>query len=193
MIVKAISTGARLSPFSLLWNPSFWIVIAIWTALVGFYARDYGAEQERFIQQANTITQLEAQAKSAALVLQRERKLRADDRADYIKFQEDQKNAEKATAIVISDLRSGSRRLRIPVNSVCSAADNAGGQAPERAVDDGRAELTAPASEFLVSIAARGDSAIRKHAEVVDRYEHLRIACTAPVDPPTNPQLEATP
>jgi hypothetical protein len=188
MIVKAIATGARLSPFSLLWNPSFWIVVAIWTALVGFYCADLGAEQERFKQQANTIIQLEAQAKSAALVLQRERKLRADDSAEFIKFKEAQAHAQETTVQLIADLRSDNRRLRVPVRIPAAPGSDAGGNAAAGTGEEGFADLTAGAAEFLVNLTARGDDGIRKHAEVVDRYERLRIACTAPVDtsiPPT--------
>lgn len=183
MIVKTIATSARTSPLGLLLNPTFWLVICIWTAVTALYCVDLGAERERFKQQALTIKALEAQEKAAAAVLKKERDLRAEDAAEFVKFQKETAHAEEAHMQLVSDLRRDVRRLRIPVRIIPAPSADAGGSAPDTSLGEGFAEPSIEFSEQVVDLLARGDSAIRKHAEVVDRYERLRIACTAPVEP----------
>lgn len=181
MIIKAISTGARLSPFSLLLNPTFWIVLLVWTALAAGYAYDYGMEKSRLEQQTITVKALEEQIAASSRVLKAERALRTADNAAFITFKEKQEHEQKITGQLVADLRSDNRRLRVPVRRpICAGPAAAGGPATTGPVEEGHSELTADAGEFLVGLLARGDDGIRKHAEVVDRYERLRTACTAP-------------
>lgn len=182
MIVNTIATAARTSPLGILLNPTFWIVICIWTAVTAIYCVDVGAERERFKQQKLTIDALEAQERAAAKVLEKERALRQADTADFIKFQEAQAHAEENARVVIADLERNNRRLRIPVRIAPAPAHDGSGPLADSARDEGFAEPTLDFSEQMVDLLSRGDSAIRKHAEVVDRYERLRITCTAPVE-----------
>lgn len=180
MIVKAITTGKSLSPFALLLNPAFWLCIIAWTVFTAYFARDYGAEQERFKQQALTIQALEAQEKAAAKVLAAERQLRTDDTREFLKFKENQAHAEENARIVIADLRSHNRKLRIPiqVGSVCGATANAGGSTAAGPLKEARGELSVEAAEFLTVEAARCDSIARQLNAVIDSYDRVRAAVT---------------
>lgn len=179
-IVEAVA-GFRPSRFSLLLNPVFWLVQLALIALASFYWYDVGAEHERHAQQALSIKALEAQATANGIVLERERTLRAEDRTAFDKFKQEQSHAEKLSTQLIADLRRDTRRLRVPVRAVCPADIDGSGTVAAGTGEEGHAELTADAGEFLVRLVTRGDDGIRKHAEVVDRYERLRSACTAPV------------
>lgn len=190
MIVKAIATGKSLSPFALLLNPAFWLCIIAWTVFTAYFARDYGAEQERFKQQALTIQALEAQEKAAAKVLADERQLRTDDRNEFIKFKEKDDHAHQISDQLLSDIRRDNRRLRVPVRrQVCPAQDGSGPAAAGTG-EEGYAELTVDFSEEIIGFLTRGDDAIRKHAEVVGRYERLRQACMQQAALFTHPQEE---
>jgi hypothetical protein len=182
MIVKTIATSARTSPLGILLNPTFWIVICVWTALTAIYCVDVGAERERFKQQANTIEQLKDQADAAAKVLQRERDLRTEDRTEFARFKEESTHAKEHDDQLIADLRSDNRRLRVPIRRPAAPSADGSGSVAAGTGGEGYAELSADAGIFLVDLLHRGDEAIRKHGEVVDRYERLRIACTAPIE-----------
>jgi prophage endopeptidase len=96
----------------------------------------------------------------------------------YDKYTQEESNAKAKTDLLIADLRSGAGRMSFPVSDknyqtgtypTSSAAAGSG--------EEGRADITAGAAEFLLRLTERGDTAIRKHAEVVDRYELQRQAC----------------
>jgi prophage endopeptidase len=141
-------------------------------------ARDQLAEVTR------TAKAVQAQADADAQVLADERALRHADQLAFTKYQQEQANAQEATNRLISDLRRGAVRLRIPVvGAVCAVAPDGSGPAAGGTGAQGYADLDPGTAENLVRLTDRGDSAIRKHAEVVDRYERLRVQCTTP--PPT--------
>lgn len=187
-MLKTLMAGAKSSPLALLFNPTFWLAILAWTALTAYYGYDVGAERERLKNVQMTADALDKQSKANDKVLTRERKLRADDNRDFQTFKEKQDDAEKITRQRIADLQRDSVRLRVPIRrQVCAGQADGSGTARPDAGEEGFADLTAGAAEFLVNLTARGDDAIRKHSAVVDAYERLRIACTAPTDSPTPP------
>lgn len=178
-MLKAITEGAKLSPLALLLNPTFWLAICVWTAFVAVYCVDVGEERERLKQTELTARALEKQAEANERVLATERKLRTDNLKAFDTYRQEQLHADQARDQLLTDLRRDNRRLRIPTSSVCRAAPAAGGETADRPLDEGFAELDERTTDALVSIASRGDTAIRKHAAVVDAYERLRLACTA--------------
>lgn len=187
-MLKSIEEGAKLSPLALLLNPTFWLAICVWTAFIAVSAADYGAERERVKQVQMSADALEKQARANDEVLARERALRTADRTEFAKYKEEQAHAEEATRKRIADVERDNRRLRVPVRRpVCAGPADAGGTAGPDVVPEGFADLTAGASALLLDLTARGDTAIRKHAAVVDAYERLRLACTAAPDQPTPP------
>lgn len=79
-------------------------------------------------------------------------------------------NASNKQAQLLTDIRTGVRRLYIPVRAPgTSDPAIAGGDRSEA-----RAELTAEASEFLVSLAGEGDRSIRSLNACIDAYNGVR-------------------
>lgn len=188
MMLKTLSEGAKLSPLALLLNPTFWLVICVWTAFIGFYAADLGAERERLKQTEITARALEKQSEANEKVLAAERRLRTDNLKAFDTYRQEQAHADQARDQLLTDLRRDNLRLRIPVrNPVRPAAHDADRPAPEGTEREGFSEPAIEFSEHVVGLLTRGDTAIRKHALVVDAYERLRLACTAPPDQPTPP------
>jgi hypothetical protein len=175
------------SGVGLLASPAFWLVILLWTlgvATASWCYSEHIATQEAQLDEAKrTATALDAKGKVDTAVLDRERQLRRSDRESFDKWRKEHSDADAKTERLVADLRADNRRLRIPVRAVCPSAPNGGGPIAGGFGQEGYADLTAGAAEFLVRIAGRGDDAIRKHAEVVDAYERLRQKCTAPAGP----------
>jgi hypothetical protein len=167
-------------PFFL--DPRFWLAFIIWTALVTLGAYAFGHSDAtataKVAEAGRTKIALAVLAAENDKELAKERQLRADDRAALDKFQLENSHAKAETDRLISDLRRDVVRLRVPIRPSRQAEPAPGGPAPDGVGAQGQAELTADASEFVVGLLARGDEGIRKHAEVVDRYERLRLACT---------------
>jgi hypothetical protein len=165
----------------------------VWTLamLAGGYAwGDHTATERAELAEAKRTAQaVQAKADADAIVLAQERALRSADAADFANFKQDRANelAEKNRRIAC--LSSGACRVFIPVRQTCAAHQDAGGPAAAGTAPDGYAELDPKVARDLDDIAYRGDQAIRKHAEVVRRYERLRQACTAPSTPPTTEEL----
>lgn len=162
----------------------------IFSALVAGYA--YGVHQANDVAEAaergRTAAAVKAQKAADDKVLADERELRRLDADTFANYKRSHEDADKQTQAVISDLRSGARRLRPPAKcEVRAAAPDAGGPAPEPAGDEGRGELSPDASVFVVGLLKRGDDAIRKHAAVVDLYENLRAACSKEAPEPGTP------
>lgn len=180
-------------PLALLLNPWFILVFIVWTAAVAGFSGHYAAENAREVAAAaelvRTNAALEAQAKADAAVLAHERDLRMADRTSYNQFIREQNNAKAVADRLIADLRRDVVRLRVPVIRPAGAAEAVpGGPAAAGTGDSGYAELSPDAAGFLVGLLERGDEGIRKHKEVVARYERLRLACEKagqPITPTT--------
>lgn len=137
-------------------------------------------------EQARTFAAVSRQAELDAATLAREHALRVADRAEYDTYRKEQDHAQAAANRLISDLRRDVVRLRVPViRPAGPAASDAGGPAAGRPGENGYAELSPDAGAFVVGLLERGDEAIRKHAEVVKRYNRLAEACSQPSQPPT--------
>ncbi|WP_168798512.1 lysis system i-spanin subunit Rz [Herbaspirillum sp. ST 5-3] len=164
-------------------DPRFWLAIVIWTAAVAFVSHDRGErlamkEAERKELKAS-VGALEDKIRIDAETREKERRLVRILDNRYDKYQQEELDAKAKADRLIADLRSHVRRLSIPVSyASCAAGANPAAGAAGGSSQEGRADITAGAGEFLVRLADRGDTAIRKHAEVVDRYELLRQACT---------------
>lgn len=134
------------------------------------------ARQEEAGRTAQAVQQ---QVDADTKVLATERALRDSDRKSFDTYRKEQANALAEKDRFIARLRTGAERLRVPVvGAVCPAAQDPGGSAAARAGGEGYAELSGDGAQFLVDLLERGDVAIRKHAEVVDRYNRLLQACT---------------
>lgn len=165
-----------------LFNPKFWLLFLIWTAGIAVFAYQSGHRDER---KAAQIRELVITEKARIAKEEADEKVREAE-ADltrilserHTQYVQEQAHAKAENYRLIADVRALRRRLSIPGkcpdHRVEPGADTtiAGGSGT-----DGRAELDAGAGEFLISIAERGDNAIRKHAEVVERYELARKAC----------------
>jgi hypothetical protein len=160
--------------------------IALAAAAAGFiYGEQHARAAAEEAERGRTAQALHQLAEADARVLEREKAKRLADYQTFTTYRKEHEDADQKTEAVVADLRADNRRLRIPVRPDRPAAPAAGGSAAGGPGEEGRAELTADAAEFLVRLAGRGDDAIRKHAAVVDAYEHLRAACTA--TPETTP------
>jgi hypothetical protein len=115
-----------------------------------------------------------------------ERALRMAERAEHTKYRATQEKRNHETETVIADLHAGARRLRIPVRRDAQACPVPGGSTTAGTGAEGYADVTAGAAEFLVRLTARGDTAIAKHAAVVDSYDRLAAACAAHGQGPGN-------
>lgn len=123
---------------------------------------------------------LQAQAVEHAQLLAGERALRAADAQKFTVFKQEQDRAQAEKDRFISDLRRDVVRLRVPIRPRAPEGTPGTRPAATGSGDEGHAELTADAAQFVVDLLARGDTAIRKHGEVVDRYERLRLTCNNP-------------
>lgn len=98
-----------------------------------------------------------------------EKRMQADADAITVKYQKEQKDAQKTIADLRSRIADGS--LRLSVKTVGASGMPAGSGSEHR---EGIAYLDRGTAERLVSITERGDSAIRRLNECVDRYNRLR-------------------
>lgn len=169
-------------------NP--WILLGaiVWTGLVASAGYMTGAERATEVADAKAArlhaAALQQQIDADAEVLRIERDLRARDRAAYDNFYKESSRAKAETDRLIAGLRSDVIRLRVPVRYTCPAAKEDAGRSPAPGTgEQGYAELDPGTAEDLVTVTRRGDDAIRKHSEVVDRYERLRLACTGESEP----------
>ena len=178
-----------------LFDPRLWAAAILCIGLSFFAGSWHGAdaatEKARVAEAGRTAQALAGLAKEKDAELAKERALRTIDRTALNKFTKEQEDAKAETDRVIAGLHRDVIRLRIPVRAPRQATQDAGRPAAAATGEEGRAELTADASEFLVGLLARGDEGIRKHAEVVDRYERLRVACTT--DSPTEAPSQGIP
>jgi hypothetical protein len=169
-------------------DPRLWLALVLWTAAVAFLSYQQGAGHERKeaerreLKASNDALEEKARLDADATARQRHLARVLDNRHE--KYFQEERDAKVKTDRLIADLRADNRRLSIPVrNPACPAgADPDAGTAAGTGAE-GRADLTAGASEFLVRLADRGDAAIRKHAEVVDRYQLLQQFCEGRAPP----------
>ena len=115
----------------------------------------------------------DAYAEQVQLALQENRNLekRLQSEADSItqKYQKEQKDAQKTIADLRTRIANGSLRLSVRTESTSGMSAGSGSEHRE-----GIAYLDRGTAERLVSITERGDSAIRRLNECVDRYNRLR-------------------
>lgn len=172
------------SLLGILLNPWCWLALIVWTGIVaagaGSYAAGEARKQAELDEQKRTTAALQAQATENEQVMLRERALRNADHTEFNKYFEDAEHEKAAATRLVADLRNDVKRLRVPIiRPVREETADAGGPTAAATGQEGYAELTPDAGAFLVGLLARGDEGIRKHAAVVDRYERLRLACTA--------------
>jgi hypothetical protein len=165
-------------------DPRAWLVGLVLLIICAVSSYHYGskhATEAAQLREARVVAAaLEQRQKENDATLGRERQLRERDFKEYEKYTEARHEAEQETDRIIAGLRSDVIRLRVPIKPRSPAAEaHPGGPVATGIEPEGQAELTADAGAFLVNLLARGDEGIRKHAEVVDRYERLRLACAA--------------
>jgi len=140
--------------------------IAVALLLVGFLGGCSWKQRE-----LNSIK--DAYAEQVQLALQEnrnlEKKMQADADAITVKYQKEQKDAQKTIADLRSRIASGDLRLSVRTESTTGMSAGSGSEYRE-----GTAYLDRGTAERLVSITERGDSAIRRLNECVDRYNSLR-------------------
>jgi hypothetical protein len=165
-----------------LFNPSFWLAVVLWTAAVAIpsYLKGFDvAETAAQLREAGITAAAKAEQHAEDLkTLEIERTARKELDERYAAYQEEKNREQIENDALIADLRADRRRLSIPVRRpACQASPGADPATAGGTGEEGRADLTPPAAEFLVGLATRGDDAIRKHAAVVDLYENARSAC----------------
>ena len=174
-----------------LFDPRLWAAAILCIGLSFFagswHGADVATEKARVAEAGRTAKALAALAEENDKEMAKERVLRTADRTALNKFTKEHDDAQAQTDRLIADLRHDVVRLRIPIRAPRAAQADAGGPPSSRTGEEGHSELSQDGAEFLVGLLARGDEGIRKHAEVVDRYERLRVACTSdsPTDVPT--------
>ena len=140
--------------------------LAVLLLLVGFLCGCSWKQRE-----LNSIK--DAYAEQVQLALQEnrnlEKRLQGEADAITVKYQKEQKDAQKTIANLRSRIASGD--LRLSVRTEGSSGVSAGSGSEHR---EGIAYLDRGTAERLVSITERGDSAIRRLNECVDRYNSLR-------------------
>jgi hypothetical protein len=115
----------------------------------------------------------DAYAEQVQLALQEnrqlEKKMKADADSITQKYQKENRDAQKTIADLRSRIASGDLRLSVRTESAAGMSNDTGTEHRE-----GIAYLDRGTAERLVSITERGDSAIRRLNECVDRYNSLR-------------------
>lgn len=156
-------------------------VVCVSGLVIGYHTGVKRANAAAELREAKAVAlALKEQAATNDRILAGERKLRADNLAEYSKYIEGAQDASNEKDKLIAGLRRDVVRLRVPIHIAKPAGDpGASGSTAAGPGEEGHAELTADASEFLVDLLARGDEGIRKHAVVVDMYEKLRLSCNS--------------
>lgn len=132
-------------------------------------------------EQAKTFAAVAAQVKADNQTLAREHELRLRDRAGYERYIKEKDDAQDHDHRLIADLQRDVKRLRVPViRPAGPAAPDACRPAAAGTGEDRYAELSPDAGSFVVGLLERGDEGIRKHAEVVARYNRLAAQCSQP-------------
>lgn len=98
-----------------------------------------------------------------------EKRMQADADAMTVKFQKEQKDAEKTINDLRSRIADGSLRLSVRTESTGGMPGGSGVESSE-----GRAYVDRGTAQALVAITERGDSAIRRLNLCIDRYEAVR-------------------
>ena len=98
-----------------------------------------------------------------------EKRMQADADAITVKYNKEKKDAEKTIADLRTRIANGSLRLSVRTEG---SSGMPGGSGTEHR--EGIAYIDRGTAERLVSITERGDSAIRRLNECVDRYNRLR-------------------
>lgn len=99
-----------------------------------------------------------------------EKQMQADADAITVKYQKEQKNAEKTINDLRSRIADGSLRLSVRTESASGMPGGSGAEYPE-----GRADIDRGTAQALVAITERGDNAIRRLNQCIDQYESIRL------------------
>lgn len=140
--------------------------LAVLLLLVGFLGGCSYKQRE-----LNQIKDAYAEQVNQALAENREieKRMQADADAITVKYNKEKKDAQKTIADLRSRIADGSLRLSVRTESTSGMSAGSGSEHRE-----GIAYLDRGTAERLVSITERGDSAIRRLNECVDRYNSLR-------------------
>lgn len=155
--------------------PNPWVILGLvgaWLLSAGgayWYGTNVGAEDERVAWQARSNTELNA---ANHRIIELTETIRAKESEHTVqlasisaRYQEELQN-EKATAdLVISELRAGTRKLRIPVASSGKARGSEAGAAsaaPGGRDGETRADLSPEIAESLVGLASEADTVVRQ-------------------------------
>ena len=157
--------------------PNPWVLLGALAAFVAsvtgafFYGQNVGAEDERVEWQGRENVELTA-ANRKILDLTEAARARESFHAIELnaistKLQEDLQNEKAAADRVISDLRNGSRVLRIPITRTVETCGGEAGTAPASTSGrdgEARADVHPAAAEFLVGLASEADAIVRQLA-----------------------------
>jgi hypothetical protein len=172
-------------------DPRIWLAGIIWTLLVAIAGymtgHETASDQAERVQRENTVNANRTIAAMNDWRIEQSAALRLANNARFDSHRQQEAKAHEQTDRLIADLRSDNRRLRIPVRACGNTETAASGTLASGHQPQGYAELDGATSAALVAITRDGDDAIRKHALVVDAYEDLRKACTAPLPAPDQP------
>jgi len=155
--------------FSLL-NPYVAISLAMFFAGFGIFAHHEG-----YVKAKQEMAEQVTKANDAARQVEQTLTTKLTDQATQLR--KAQKNADQRTANLKLDVASGSLRLSIPTHSCVQTTPDAAASSGD--IGDGRAELDRQTAESLITIAADGDAAIRKHAACVAAYNEVRSQINA--------------
>lgn len=154
-------------------NP--WLLLGALAAFVAsvtgafFYGQNVGAEDERVEWQQRENVELTAANKRIIELTETARAQESEHAVELhaisAKYQEDLQNEKAAADRVISDLRNGSRVLRIPVTRTVETCGGEAGTAPASTSGrdgEARADVHPAAAEFLVGLASEADAVVRQ-------------------------------
>lgn len=165
-------------------NPWILLGAVLWTAFVGAMGYKHGhdtATDAALVREA--VATQAAQDEQGRLNAERLATQRAMVRQmdnQHENYYREANDAKAKTDRVIADMRRRNAGLRIPAS--CPDRDPAGAGNTGLAAGSGRegyAELSPDDSGEILRALQRGDTAIRKHGAVVDRYNALADACRA--------------
>jgi len=148
-------------------NP--WVILSLLLALFGVY--EYGHHngyEQKTEEVAIEVAKLNDKAREKEHVLTNTLN---DTATKLIQVQND---ADKKITKLTADVRSGAVRLSIPVQTHCAVQPSGDTTTTSERGAETRADLDGGTAETLISIAKRGDDAIRQLNACIDSYNQAR-------------------
>jgi prophage endopeptidase len=147
-----------------------------------WYGNSVGKDVERVKWEKRENKELAAANKK---IIDLTEKARADESLHAVKlasisaqYQEDLKNVKDKAARVISDVRAGTLKLRIPVTErACTSEGSKVEASTERRDGEARAELSKEASEFLIGLTGEADEVVEQLQACQRIVEEDRRTC----------------